>query len=70
MATPIYYQKVFNILTFIVSFITNSQTLTTFRATRRQYFTAIGVFHSRTEPVLVSTFSIARLKCAFHNYFY
>jgi hypothetical protein len=66
-ATPVYYQKVLNILTFVVSFIANGQTLTTFSTTRRQYFTTISIFHTSTEAVFVLTFSITGLECAFHN---
>ncbi len=54
------------LLSFVIWLIRNAKFVTTLCATGVQNTATIGGRHSFTEPVLVFSFSVRRLKCSFH----
>ena len=49
-------------------FVRNSQFLTTFSSSASKYSSTVSGFHSGSETMLISSFSLRRLECSFHRY--
>ncbi len=52
---------------FVAAFVAYSEALAATGTACSEHFAAIGASHTGTEPMLISSFAIGRLECAFHT---